>query len=313
MDKVLATLLPVLLVMGTGFLLRYRGFFDDRFQQTLSALVYWVILPAMIFYSLSIAEADWRMVFQIGKVFFLATALTAVLFMLLARAMRLPRVEMVTSIHAVYRGNLALIGFPLLLLVFSPSERDAGAAAAVLVLAPSMLLYNVSAVLLFSWYGTADAAPPAKRFWSAALQLRSNPLIIATVLGSAVLFTGWKIPGPFTEFFRLVGQPAGMLALICIGASLAGMAHTGQLKLVGLASLFKVAMLPLLALGLAVGFDLDRDALRILMIFACCPTAAASAIVAAQLGGDEKLASGIIAASTVASMLPLALVIAWLF
>jgi predicted permease len=41
----------------------------------------------------------------------------------------------------------------------------------------------------------------------------------------------------------------------------------------------------------------------------CCPTAAAAYVMARQMGGDEGLASGSIALSTVLSFLSLALIL----
>ncbi len=60
-------------------------------------------------------------------------------------------------------------------------------------------------------------------------------------------------------------------------------------------------------LGLAAG--LGSAELRIALVLASCPTAAASFVMARQMGGDEALASGSIVLSTVLSAASLAIVL----
>ena len=67
--------------------------------------------------------------------------------------------------------------------------------------------------------------------------------------------------------------------------------------------------LPLLGWMIARALGLDPADTRVVLIFCACPTAVVAYTMASQMGGDEPLAAGAIAASTAASFASLAVVL----
>jgi predicted permease len=100
------------------------------------------------------------------------------------------------------------------------------------------------------------------------------------------------------------------VALLCIGGALATTPVRGSRGWILAAALLKVAVLPgiVFVLGTLAGLG-PRD-LRIAVVLAASPTAAASFVMARQMGGDEPLASGSIALSTALSAASLAAALA---
>jgi len=96
------------------------------------------------------------------------------------------------------------------------------------------------------------------------------------------------------------------IALLCIGGSLAMTSMRGRRSWIIAAALMKVVVLPLIVFGLAWLAGLGPQEMRIALVLASSPTAAAAFVMAKQMGGDEALASGSIALSTLLSAASLA-------
>ncbi len=108
-----------------------------------------------------------------------------------------------------------------------------------------------------------------------------------------------------------LGNAAVPIALLCIGGSLAITPLHGRRSWITVAALLKIAVLPFMVFWMARLAGLGPQEQRIALVFASCPTAAASFVMAKQMGGDEALASGSIALSTVLSGVSLAVAL-WL-
>jgi predicted permease len=310
MLKVVDTLVPVLLIMALGFALCRSEFLKPLFISGLYKLIYWVLLPAFVIYSLSVSSAAWWQAGKVFSLFLLASTIVALLGWLLCRRAGISGPQMGSFLQGVFRGNLALIGLPILMVATPAAELEATVALGVLVLAPTMLTYNLVSVLLFTFLSDSTEKPSV---WQSLLSLRSNPLILATALGLLLMALKLPLPTFLTEFTRIIGQTAGSLALLCIGASLA-LADIRGTHWVSLAAVsMKIALLPLVAWLIAMAVGLDIESTRLLVFYAATPTAVAAAIVAKQMGGDEALSSSIVALSTVLSLIPMGVLIALYF
>lgn len=309
MIKVVETLIPVILVMVLGFGLCRAEFLKPVFIDGLNKLIYWVLLPAFIIYSLSVSTAAWWQAGQIFSLFFLASSIVALVAWMFCRG-RMAGPQTASFMQGAYRGNLALIGLPVLMIATPADELEATVALGVLVLAPVMLAYNVVSVLLFTFMVRSAEKISV---WQSLLSLRSNPLIVATVIGLLFMVLEIKLPQFLSEFTRTLGQTAGTMAILCIGGSLALAnfrgTHLGAIAAVSM----KIGLLPLVAWLIARGVALDTESTRLLVFYAATPTAVASAIVARQMGGDEPLSSSIVALSTVFSLIPMGVLIALYF
>lgn len=298
--------------MVLGFSLARSGFLKVDFNAGLTRFLYWVSLPALVIHSLTshalvLGEAGAILV-RLAAASVLATALALVV----AKAGRLQPMGQATFAQAVLRGNQALIGLPLLL--YAAGDR-AGIIIpiAIMVLGPVMLAYNVVSVLLFSFAGPGSGSGSGwSTAWKALVGLRSNPLILATAVGGVLAVVPLEGPAFAHESLRMVAATAGPLALVSIGASLSSTRLRGVWHWPLASSLLKVGVLPLLAWATTLLWPLDPDSRLVLLFFSATPTAAASVILAREMGGEEALASSAVAVSTVLSMGSLAVVLALL-
>jgi predicted permease len=88
------------------------------------------------------------------------------------------------------------------------------------------------------------------------------------------------------------------LALLIVGASLRRTAPGKQFRLVALATLLKLCVLPGFIGALLWWAGASPQALLMSVVFLGSPTAAVSQIMAKEMDGDEELASSIVMAAT---------------
>lgn len=301
------TLAPILLLILLGAGLAHLRFLGRGFMADLNKLVFWVALPALIFVGVAgIDHVTARTAALIGLM--VATTLIAWgIGWLVAFAMRLPPASTGTLVQGGFRGNLAYIGIPVLAYAFanlSEPERGETMATALLVMTSMTALYNVLAVVALQ--GAQHRLGPE----SFPLMVRSivaNPLIIACFAGMLFPVFGWHLPLVTSRTLETLGGAAVPVALLCIGGSLATITLRGRRTAIVAGSLIKVFVSPLVAFGLCRLAGIGGSDLRIALVLTACPTAVASFVMAEKLSGDEALASGVIALSTVLSAAGLAL------
>jgi predicted permease len=301
--------LPIILLVGLGFVLKRRAFFSDEFVHGANAFVYRVSLPALIIRSLTDGLPEFRDAKWVILAFGAATLFVQLLAFAYSKWSRHDGARSATFVQAAFRGNLAFFGIPVLTGAYgrSPGLEDF-LATAVLVFAPCMLLYNVCAVVLFY------VLPGERRGYFRALgKIASNPLIVAAVAGFLVGGLFPPLPAFVTRTLDMLGAPAAPLALLCIGTALAD--PVGNLRFGDslAASVFKLAITPTVAFLIARIIGLTTEGMQILMVFATCPTAAASFVFAREMGGDATLASNSVVLSTLLSPVALTIVLSIFF
>ncbi len=292
----IASLTPIVLLVAGGAALLGLGFYSNEFRRGLDRLVYWVALPALIIGKLAEGGA---MNLEAGAVLgalLLATAGTIVLAYGLAWWMGLPGPALGAFVQATFRGNLAFVGLPVIVLAVEGDQ--ALTTRAVLVLAPMVLIYNAAAVPILQ---LARHRLDRRLLPRLARSLVTNPLLLSCAIGLIWGLTGLEMPGPLHETLRLTGATAAPLALLSLGGALVTYRVRDHLGRATAASLMKVAVTPALAWGIGLAMGLEPGAMLVLMVFASAPTAVASYVLSVQLGGDEGLAASTIVLSTVLS------------
>ena len=145
--EVIIIILPVFLLMGLGYLLRRVRLLDSSFFHQANRLVYFVCLPALLFYK--IGSADFKSNFN-GTMVLGASAALVIGFLLsyLYAALRRYRAsDLGTFSQGAFRGNLAYIGLPI---VLSAYGETAFARAGMLMgcLVPVLNLLSILALVL---------------------------------------------------------------------------------------------------------------------------------------------------------------------
>ncbi len=311
MASVLNTLFPVFSLIALGYGLGRSGFFDSRFLESYNRLLFYICLPALIVASIIGAQELPSGSLPLLGAMFAVTILGILIARAIARWRGLRPNQTGTFVQAAFRGNLAFVGIPVItysLRSAPPEVIQSALTQAIFVFAPTMVLFNFAAVLLL--VQPSDKGSPDGRLRETSFKVIRNPLILASLLGVVLrIVPGLYPPQAIRDSLELLAQTAAPGALLAVGGSMAFVSMQGRYRSALLASAIKVAILPLIALSLAAAFGIDGTPRLILLILTGCPTAAASYIMARQLGGDEPLAAGAIILSTILAIPSLALLL----
>ncbi len=286
---------PVFAIILLGIFLKYIKILDDAFVSAASSLVYKTSLPVLIF--IKISRTDFVSIFNGRAVLILYAGIAAAFITAFAIASLFVRDRKRAGafIQGAFWGNSVIVGLALVLNVFG----DSGAAAAAIIVAFIIPVFNSLAVLVLTMTSDRTDVSPFKMICS---KLSRNPLIIAVI--AALPFSIFKIPLPVflsTSLSYLAGM-ALPLALIGIGGSLSfsSLRSNGALSIA--ASGIKIVITPVVVVILSLVLGIRGELLGILFLISATPTAISSFILADAMDSDRQLAANIIVITTLGSV-----------
>lgn len=287
--------LPVFTVMALGTTLRRTGLIDQNFIRQINRLLYYAFLPLLLFYK--IGTADFATSFNLKLTLGMIATLSAGAAICYTTGYLLGYIpeDRGTFSQGGFRGNLAYVGLPIVLSAYG----DTGFTRAGLLMGCLVPIINLWSIVVhiipqrhqhptFHWKLVRD-------------QLLYNPLIIGAMAGILWNLTGLAMPGIARNTLHMVTAATLPLALLTIGGAFSLQQLQGDLRKAGLASLFKLAIFPLLNLLIISQLGIHGMDLGIAVLLAGTPTAAASYVLAHELNGNPRLASSIIILSTLFS------------
>ena len=305
------TLAPIFLMVLLGWAMHRSGRLPEGFFSGLNTLTFYIGLPSLLLVGIATAPIDAGPALRIFYVLLAATTVITILAYFCARWLRLRPATTASFVQASMRGNLAYIGLPVIFYALDsmPADTTALRASAMLVLAPSVPLYNIACVIILAHgasRGSGDR-PSALKVFGKVLR---NPLLLACIVGLALSGTGIGLPLTLERTLRPLGQMALPLALFSIGASFTQSNLLARLGFASWVSAFlKVALLPGLGYICIQLFGLSDMEGLIAMILLACPTAVSGYVMAEQMGADADLAGSAILVSTLLAMPILAIVL----
>ncbi|WP_346895284.1 AEC family transporter [uncultured Roseibium sp.] len=297
-------LLPVILVIATGYLIARTGLISGDQWHGIERLTYFVLFPAILFKTIALMDFSSLPTLSMGATLLSAVIIMAV-FMLALRPLFLS-VWGITGprFTSIFQGVLRWNGF-IALAVAAEVIGANGVALVAVAMVVMIPILNVICVLVLSRY--ADGEPP-----TAAKILRdlyTNPFILSILAGLAVNLSGVPVPTIVQSTLAILGRAALPVAIICVGAGLdlAALRRPGPALTSG--TLLRLLGMPLLAAGFAMVFGVTGPALAATIIAASVPSAGSAYVLAKQMGGDAKLMAEILTLQTVAAMVTIPLML----
>lgn len=306
---VVNALLPVFVIIALGAWLQRSSFLSGTFLREANRLTYWVGLPALLFSQLVRSLRDAAGGETLLAAMFLTTGLVAVAGYLVAWAARVPGAAMGTFVQGAMRGNLAFVGLPIVFAL--PNVTVLGGlslhSAAVIAVAPTMVLYNVGAVLVLV---LSQHRFGPRMLWPVLRQLAVTPPLLATLAGMGFVALGWTLPRAVDTTLQALGEMALPLGLLSVGGAIVS-ARVGEAwRIPLLCAALKGWGSPLLGWLVARWLGLGATETALVMLLTATPTAIVSYAMAVELNGDERLASSTIALSAGTSLVALIVIVA---
>lgn len=291
-------LLPdfALILLGSG--LRRALHLGDHFWTGLEKLVYFVLFPALLFNGLVRTQIDWTAAGPLLAVAMGAMA-TGMALGFGAKLFGLRAMSFASQYQCAFRFN-SYIG----LAVAGNLYGVPGIAAMAIVVGVMVPPANMAAVWMLARHGEASV-------WR---ELARNPLILATLAGTAANVAGFQPPEVLLQFLGRLGEAAIALGLLAVGAGLrTSNAKVGSGAAAAAAYLLavKLVAMPLATLGLIRWVGLSGVYADVALVFSALPTASSAYILAQRMGGDGPRVAWLISVGTVLGMLSLPFWLAW--
>ncbi len=309
MDVVFSVAFPLFALIATGFVAGRVRLLGRDGSGALNVFVTWFALPALLFSAI----ANVRLSEVLNLPFIAAFGLVIVIVfgvgMLLARLASRARLAHMSlhGLSAAY-GNVGYIGIPLCLYALGPQGAVPAAAATCL---GSAFLLTFATVLI-----EADLQAGRgvwRTVWRVLSAVAQSPVLIAIVLGGVVSALGIALPVPLQRFLDLIGAAAAPCALFAIGLFLSDTAIRANLREVGLVTIAKVLLQPLLALAIVPWFlPLDSVWAQAALLMAALPTASNAFVLAKQYDIFVEETSTTVLLSTVFSVVTVSAMLVWL-
>jgi predicted permease len=294
----LSIVLPVFGLIGIGYLARRFDVLSDRTGDGLSAFVFTLAVPCLIFRTLMRAEIPTVQPWGYWISYFAAVAVVWGLAMVAARIAGLSGTPAVVAGFSAGQANTVLIGVPMILKAYG----EEGAVPLFLLIAVHLPVTMTLATLL----AEGRRASPL----GLVRQLLIHPIIIGVIAGSALRPAAGFVPDPAWQVVDLIASAAVPCSLISMGIALRRYGLEAGWRLPGVITALKLIIHPLVVLVLATQvFDMPRAWAGVAVLFAACPTGINAYLFAQRYGEGVALSSTTIALST---GLALVTIVVWL-
>ncbi|HHW84450.1 MAG TPA: AEC family transporter [Actinomycetales bacterium] len=301
MGIVATAVVPIVLLLGSGALLRRQLLPAAEFWQGVEWLCYFVFLPALFIYSIGRADLS---IISVGPLLLSLVIPVLVAAGLVLGIMMLVRADGPRT-SSMIQGSIRLNTY--IGLAFAQAlGGEAGLATFAVASAVMVPTVNVISVSALSAMGTAKVEP--KR-GGVVREIVENPLILGCVVGIVVNLSGVEMPEFLMETLRLLSTPALVMGTLATGAAISFRVRRRDAFDLAVVSLIKLVLLPLGTGAIAVWLGVSGLVLTIFVLITAIPCATSCYILAQRMGGDTRLMASITAVQTVVSMATLPVVL----
>ena len=310
--------MPIILIVLLGYILRRKSFLSDNFLSVGNKLVFRLLIPAMLFINVynipNFSAIHWDIV-----LFCLCVTLLLFGLGLVAAVFGTPIPQRRGVIlQCCFRSNYALIGISLAATI----GNDEAVALASILSAFTIPVFNTLAVVALTMF-LPNGEKKTSGFRHILLSIAKNPLIIGVVLGFVVLLLRelqrsiyGEVVFTLTEdlpflysFLTSLKNTATPLGLLVMGGQFDFAAAKNMRKEILIGTLTRLIFAPAIGVGLAVIFSTFTNIIHFgqneypaLIALCGTPTAVSSAIMAGEMDNDQQLAVQLVVWTSVGSM-----------
>ena len=290
------SIVPLFILISSGFILRRRGFLNADFITRGSQIVFKLALPALIIRSLAVTDLSSLGSLPMFGAYLFAMLITSAVALFVSFFLTPPD-SRGPVVHGAFRGNVVIVG---LALVQSALGDEAFLLGLGLV-AVFLPIYNLMASVALSLPYKGEGSP-LKGVLKTIIKI---PLIWSVIIGALWSLSGWQIPVIIDRSLEYFGRLALPLGFLTIGANLSIHGLDKRWKGVVAAVSGKLILYPLLALLFGKIMGVDTPGLIVLFLMSGSPTAISSFAMTKAMGRDADTAGDIVALSTAISFFTL--------
>lgn len=293
MEYIFTSLVPVFGLILIGYFFKRISFPSHEFWPLADKLTYFVLMPALLIYTLSKAKLDINSV-NLVLVSLLAIFLTMIFLIVFNKLSPTNN----SSFTSIVQGGIRFNTYVFLALSSSIFGNE-GLILSAIILTFAIPFINIICVTVFAIYSQNNKLD----FIYLVKSIVKNPLIIGCFIGGSLNILNISLPISISNIFKILSEAALPLGLLSIGYALVLKDMKNVKKDLFISSFAKFMILPIFIYTLGNLFDLNETMIAVLVLFSLLPTAPSSFILARQLGGDLPLMTTIITVQTLVSAL----------
>jgi malonate transporter len=309
-------LIPVVLLIGAGFMVGKFGWVRASGVKDVSNLAFLLLAPALLFRSMTKvhpAELDFKPV----MIYFCAIW---IVFLTVMFKHGFNRRAAVMALSATF-SNILMIGVPLVGLAYG--ETGLVPLLALISVHSLIMLTMVTSIIEFTVVAEQSRGEPGvegprtifARLYRAGLTLGKvvkstilHPVPLPILCGLAFGMTGWQLPLVIDNSLLLLGQSFPPVALVLVGITLAFGSGVKHLRTSLGIALTKNLLHPLTLLILGVALGLSGLNFKVMLLAAALPIGANVYLFALRYQVAEEEVTASVALSTVLGLVTLTLV-----
>jgi predicted permease len=303
---VVVSLTPVFLLIALGYLAGRLNWIRDSAVKDLSNLVFLLLIPALLFRTMSAVHVE-----TLDLRPLLAYFPAALLLLFASIAWRgFNRSSVVMALGGVF-SNMVMIGITLMELAYG---KDALVTLLTLVSVHALILLTVGSVVLElveareAREGGERAPHVLDTAWSAFKGALIHPIPLPIISGLLFAQTGLALPTVVDKPLQLLGSAFGPIALVLVGVTLARTPLGGHLKPALLITVSKNLVLPLMVGASAWAWGITGLPLTVMVVAAALPMGANVFLFAQRYEVDQGLTTAAMGLSTALALFTLTLV-----
>ena len=297
----LNVVLPLIIMMSVGWILKHFKVCDENFFKTANKLTFRLFLPLMLFNN--IYTSDIQSSFNIRLIIF---TVSSILITVILLTIIIPRIEKQNAnqgvlIQALFRSNYILFGVPVCMNLFGQANMGITSMLAVFVVP----LYNLLSVAVLAIYANKESNETMEikkiEIKETLMDIVKNPLIIACAIGIAMATVGLKLPNVLEKTISDISKIATPFALIILGGDFGVKGALKNIKYIVWVSTFKLIVIPGIIILSAILMGFRQLELGVLLSIFASPIAIASYVMAQNVKSNDELAGQLVATTTILS------------
>ena len=303
---VVASLTPVFILIGLGYLAGRLKWIRESAVKDLSNLVFLLLIPALLFRTMSTVHVE-ALDLRPLVAYFLAALL------LLGGSIfwrGFDRKSVVMALGGVF-SNLVMIGITVVQLAYG---KPALVTLLTIVSVHAIILLTVTTVVLEMAVASENRANGMEAphllttTWMAFKNALIHPIPLPIVTGLLFAQTGWTLPAVVDKPLLLLGSAFGPIALVLVGVTMATTQMRGHLQSALWIALSKNLLLPLMVGISAWSFGITGLPLTVMVVAAAMPMGANVFMFAQRYEVAQELTTASMVMSTGLALFTLTLV-----
>ncbi|NND17926.1 MAG: AEC family transporter [Silicimonas sp.] len=298
MQALLEIILPVFVVIGFGYIVAWKGLFEESAVDGLVRFTQNFAIPCLLFRAISVIELG--AITNVPLIFSFYIGAFASFFLGYAGAKAFfdrSSTDAVAIGFCCFFSNTILLGLPITERAYGP-DALVGNFAIIAFHAPLLYFVGVTAMELFRNQGSSLAEKASSVFGA----MFRNPFVIAIALGLAVNITSLPLPSPVIKGVDLIANAALPAALFGLGGLLVRYKPEGDLKTILMVCVISLVLHPAIVFAVGTATALDQSSMRSAVLTASMAPGVNTYVFANLYGSARRVAAASVLIATAASI-----------